>query len=147
MAMLDGKVAIVTGGNSGIGAMTAQVFASEGATVVVAARRVAEGEVIAEQIGPAASFFPTDVTQERDIAALLRHVAERFGRLDCLVNNAGNPGVMNGIAETEAAHWDSVFYQPAEWLTHRHGSHRHGGRRPAIHDFSVGNEEKSWMPT
>jgi hypothetical protein len=40
-----------------------------------------------------------------------------------------------------------MFYRPAEWLTHRHGSHRHGGRRPAIHDFSVGNEEKSWMPT
>jgi NAD(P)-dependent dehydrogenase (short-subunit alcohol dehydrogenase family) len=109
MATLDGKVAIVTGGNSGIGAAIAQLFASKGASVVIAARRVAEGEVVAGRIGPAASFFPTDVTEERDVAALVRHAVERFGRLDCLVNNAGNPGVMGGIAETEVAHWDSVF--------------------------------------
>jgi NAD(P)-dependent dehydrogenase (short-subunit alcohol dehydrogenase family) len=109
MATLDGKVAIITGGNSGIGATIAQVFGSKGASVVIAARRVAEGEVVAGRIGPAASFFPTDVTEERDVAALVRHAVERFGRLDCLVNNAGNPGVMSGIAETEAAHWDNVF--------------------------------------
>ena len=109
MATLDGKVAIVTGGNSGIGAAIAQLFASKGASVVIAARRVAEGEVVAGRIGPAASFFPTDVTEERDVATLVRHAVERFGRLDCLVNNAGNPGVMGGIAETEVAHWDSVF--------------------------------------
>ena len=65
MATLDGKVAIVTGGNSGIGAAIAQLFASKGASVVIAARRVAEGEGVARRIGAAASFFPTDVTGER----------------------------------------------------------------------------------
>jgi NAD(P)-dependent dehydrogenase (short-subunit alcohol dehydrogenase family) len=125
---LDGKVAIITGGNSGIGATIAQLFACKGASVVIAARRVAESDAVAGRIGSAASFFPTDVTVERDVAALVRHAVERFGRLDCLVNNAGNPGVMSGIRETEAAHWDNVVAVHVRGASRRRLIGRPGGR-------------------
>jgi NAD(P)-dependent dehydrogenase (short-subunit alcohol dehydrogenase family) len=107
--MLGDKVAIVTGGSSGIGMAIAEAFASAGAHVVIAARRAVEGNAVVERIGPAASFIRTDVTKEEEVTELIRQTIHRFGRLDCLVNNAGNPGLMNGISETETAHWDSVF--------------------------------------
>ena len=108
MATLDGKVAIVTGGNSGIGAANKKFFFFF-FKKKKKKKKKKNLNIVAGRIGPAASFFPADVTEERDVAALVRHAVEQFGRLDCLVNNAGNAGVMGGIAETEVAHWDSVF--------------------------------------
>ena len=92
MGALDGKVAIITGGTSGIGARTAELFVEEGAKVVIAGRRQAEGEGLAKKLGAAASFVRTDVTKEADIKALIEHALAKFGRIDCLFNNAGNPG-------------------------------------------------------
>jgi len=109
MGALDGKVAIITGGTSGIGARTAELFVAEGAKVVVAGRRQAEGESLAKALGPAAIFVRTDVTKESDIKALIEQTLAKFGRLDCLFNNAGNPGRLTSIADLDMDHFDTVI--------------------------------------
>jgi len=108
MGALDGKVAVITGSTSGIGARTAELFVEEGAQVVIAGRRQADGESLANQLGPAAVFQRTDVTDEADIAALIEQALGKFGRIDCLFNNAGNPGRIAGIAEIDMEHFDRV---------------------------------------
>jgi NAD(P)-dependent dehydrogenase (short-subunit alcohol dehydrogenase family) len=109
MGTLAGKVAIVVGGTSGIGARTVQLFIAEGARVVIAGRRRDEGEQLARELGSAASFIATDVTSESDIEAMIEHAVTRFGRIDCLMNNAGNPGKVSTIADLDMAHFDSIF--------------------------------------
>ena len=84
MGMLDGKVAIITGGTSGIGAACVELFIAEGAQVVIAARRQVEGEELARRHGQAASFIRTDVAQEADVQAMVAHCLSQFGRFDCL---------------------------------------------------------------
>ena len=97
MGMLDGKVAIITGGTSGIGARTAELFVEEGARVVFTGRRQPQGEAIAKKLGPDASFVAADATQEADWERLIRHALERHGRIDALFNNAGGPAPTGGI--------------------------------------------------
>jgi NAD(P)-dependent dehydrogenase (short-subunit alcohol dehydrogenase family) len=109
MAVLDGKVAIATGGTSGIGARTAELFVEEGAQVVIAGRRHQEGEGLAKQIGPPASFIHTDVVKEADVKAMIGHALATFGRLDCLFSNAGNPGQLTSIAEVEREDLDAMM--------------------------------------
>ncbi len=94
---LEGKVAIITGGTSGIGKRTVELFASEGASVVIAARREKEGLELAESLGPKVSFRRTDVSSEEDVKAMIDHALKKFGRLDCLFNNAGCPAPVGGI--------------------------------------------------
>jgi len=98
MGMLDGKIAIVTGGTSGIGARTARLFSAEGGRVVISGRRKEEGEALARSLGRNVSFMRTDVTVESDVEALVSHAVERYGRLDCLFNGAGEGGTPGGIA-------------------------------------------------
>jgi NAD(P)-dependent dehydrogenase (short-subunit alcohol dehydrogenase family) len=107
MGALDGQVAIITGGTSGIGARTAELFVAEGAKVVVAGRRQAEGQSLAKAIG--AIFMRTDVTKESDIKALIDETLAKLGRLDCLFNNAGNPGRLTSIADLDMEHFDLVI--------------------------------------
>lgn len=109
MGVLDGKVAIVTGGTSGIGARTVELFAEEGAQVVIAGRRREEGEALARRLGPAASFIRTDITKEPEVKAMIDHALATFGRLDCLFNNAGNPGRMTSIADVDMEHFDATM--------------------------------------
>jgi len=109
MAVLDGKVAIITGGTSGIGASTAELFVAEGARVVIAGRRKVEGEALARRLGAAAGFLRTDVTKEAEVKALIDHVVARFGRLDCLFNNAGTPGPLTGIADLDLDNFDELM--------------------------------------
>jgi NAD(P)-dependent dehydrogenase (short-subunit alcohol dehydrogenase family) len=93
--LLEGKAALITGGNSGIGKATALVFAREGARVAVAARRELEGEGTVDLItqrGGEAIFIKTDVTQASQVKAMVEQTVEAFGRLDCAFNNAGRPG-------------------------------------------------------
>ena len=89
MGTLDGKVAIIVGGTSGIGARTAELFVEEGATVVVAGRRRDVGEALVRKLGASASFVQTDVVREQELKALISGTDARFGRIDCLFNNAG----------------------------------------------------------
>jgi NAD(P)-dependent dehydrogenase (short-subunit alcohol dehydrogenase family) len=92
MGQLDGKVAIVTGGGSGIGKGIARAFAGEGCTVVLAARNdqrlEAAATALGQETGALVAAIPTDVTDEQQVAELFRETMARYGRLDILVNNA-----------------------------------------------------------
>jgi NAD(P)-dependent dehydrogenase (short-subunit alcohol dehydrogenase family) len=101
MGVLDGRVCVVVGGTSGIGAEIGRAFDSEGASVVIAGRRETEGEQLAADLGPNALFVRSDVTAEADVAALMAATVERFGRLDCLVNSAGAAASVAGIVEVD----------------------------------------------
>jgi NAD(P)-dependent dehydrogenase (short-subunit alcohol dehydrogenase family) len=95
---LDGKVTIITGGTSGIGEATAEVFAAEGAKVVIAGRSELKGAALAGRLGKNVVYQRTDVIHEEEIKALIDQTVARFGRLDCLFNNAGGPS--RGTLET-----------------------------------------------
>ena len=91
MARLDSKVAIITGGATGVGRGITRAFASEGATVVIASRNRDSMERAAAEMRPlgAVETYQADVTDEAQVAALFDHVVQRFGRVDIAVNNAG----------------------------------------------------------
>jgi NAD(P)-dependent dehydrogenase (short-subunit alcohol dehydrogenase family) len=89
---LEGKVAIISGAASGMGAATARMFAREGAKVVIADMLAHEGRQVAETIGAAARFEELDVTNEENWAAIVAATTRHFGKLDILVNNAGISG-------------------------------------------------------
>jgi NAD(P)-dependent dehydrogenase (short-subunit alcohol dehydrogenase family) len=99
-----GKVVLITGGTAGIGRATAVAFAEQGANVVVAGRREAEGAAsvaLVEKAGGTGLFVRTDVTDEEQIAVLVSRTVEHFGRLDFAFNNAGIGGEGGaGIANT-----------------------------------------------
>lgn len=95
---LEGKVTIITGGTSGIGEATAEVFAAERAKVVIAGRSEEKGIRIADRLGKNVVYQRTDVIHEEEIKALIDQTVARFGRLDCLFNNAGGPS--RGTLET-----------------------------------------------
>ena len=107
MGALDGKIAIVTGGTSGIGEGIAKAFVSEGAKVVIVGRREEEGRALEKQIG--VRFVRADVANEADVKAMVDRTLEWFGRLDCLVNNAGIPSPMISIADIDVATIDQVL--------------------------------------
>jgi NAD(P)-dependent dehydrogenase (short-subunit alcohol dehydrogenase family) len=107
MGALDGKIAIVTGGTSGIGEGIAKAFVSEGAKVVIVGRREEEGRALEKRIG--VRFVRADVSKEADIKAMSDQTLEWFGRLDCLVNNAGIPSPMISLTETDATTIDQIL--------------------------------------
>ena len=96
---LDGQVAVITGGGSGIGRAIAEAFAAEGATCVLAARGRERLELAAKEIEGAEAFV-CDITQDDQVDALFEHVASTHGRLDILVNNAGMaaPGLSHELS-------------------------------------------------
>ena len=107
MGALNGKVAIVTGGTSGIGEKIVEVFVEEGAQVVIAARRQAEGDALEKRLG--ARFVRTDVLSEADVKTMVDRAVEWFGRVDCLVNNAGIPAPITSVADMEVADIERVL--------------------------------------
>jgi NAD(P)-dependent dehydrogenase (short-subunit alcohol dehydrogenase family) len=107
MGALDGKIAIVTGGTSGIGEGIAKAFVSEGAKVVIVGRREQEGRALEKRLG--VRFVRADVAIEADVKAMVDRTLERFGRLDCLVNNAGIPSPMISITEIDVPTIDQVL--------------------------------------
>ena len=96
MGRLGGKVAVITGATSGIGLHTAELFVAEGAKIVIAGRRAPEGEALAKKLGTNCMFRQTDVTVEEQMKALIAVSVEKFGRIDCLFNNAGGPAQTGG---------------------------------------------------
>jgi NAD(P)-dependent dehydrogenase (short-subunit alcohol dehydrogenase family) len=108
---LAGKVAVVTGGASGIGQRIAERFAAEGASVVVADINSVGGQAVVDEIQNRAGqaiFLEMDVTREADCLRVTTHAVSRFGRLDIMVNNAG-VGAAAPIAELSEQMWDSVM--------------------------------------
>ena len=92
MNRLQGKTAVITGGNSGVGAAAAILFASEGANVVISARRQNALDEVAEKIKAAGGnvlTVPTDISKDGDCKALMKAAADKFGKIDILINNAG----------------------------------------------------------
>lgn len=113
MGLLAGKAAVVTGAAGGIGRGVARELAREGASVLVsdlgsAARGGEETVALIEDEGGTAAFTPCDVTSERDCAALVAGALERFGRLDCAVNNAGI-AVHKPLADVTGEEYDRVL--------------------------------------
>ena len=104
------KVVLVTGGNSGIGRAAAQLFAREGAEVIIAARRETQGNAVAQEITNdkgRARFIQTDVTKKEDIENLFKVIGDEYGRLDCAFNNAGvSSPKMRRIVNTTMEEWD-----------------------------------------
>jgi NAD(P)-dependent dehydrogenase (short-subunit alcohol dehydrogenase family) len=107
MKRLDGKVAIITGGASGIGEAAVRKFAGEGARVVIADLQEAKGKQLAASLGASVLFQKTDVSSESDFQQLIEVAVKRFGRLDCLYNNAGFGCGARPITETPVEEFDS----------------------------------------
>ena len=111
MGRLDNKIAIVTGGNSGIGEATAKLFAKEGATVVITARRENELRRVRDEIlaaGGQCMYVPGDVRVTADVENVVAKTIEAYGRIDILVNNAGIPDSHKRAAWVTDEFWDDV---------------------------------------
>ena len=129
MKEFDGKVALVTGGGSGIGRATALAFAREGAQVVIGDRNVKRGEEtvqIVRDAGGPASFQRTDVSVASDIEALVDHAMTTFGRLDLAFNNAGIEGDVRPLVEQSETNYDAVMdiNVKGTWLSMKYEIHR-----------------------
>jgi len=126
MKTFAGKVALVTGGSSGLGAAAALRFAQEGAQVVIAARRVEQSTAVVQRItaqGGEAHFVPCDVSRAADVERMVKATLERFGRLDCAVNNAGIVGpYRTPLADITEPQWDELMGVNLKgvWLCMKH---------------------------
>src|SRR4029079_12189022 len=109
MGRLDGKVAVITRATSGIGLRTAEICVEEGAKIVIAGRRAPEGEALAKKLGANCTFRRSDVTVEDDVRALIGKAVDKFGRIDCLFNNAGGPAQTGGIEGLEVGRFDAAM--------------------------------------
>ncbi|MFT6955034.1 MAG: NAD(P)-dependent dehydrogenase (short-subunit alcohol dehydrogenase family) [Halieaceae bacterium] len=115
---LDGKVAVITGASSGIGAATAHRFVAEGCRVVLGDIQEDQGRELAETLGSGAVFAVCNVTNEDDVATLVDLAVSTFGQLDIMFNNAGIVGSKGPIHTTPAGEWiatlniliNGVFY-------------------------------------
>ena len=106
MGQLDGKVAVITGGASGIGAGTVRRFVAEGAKVLIADLDEKGGRAMADELGDDVAFLATDVSKEEQVAAMVAEATDLWGRLDCLFNNAGFGGALGPIAKTTIEDYD-----------------------------------------
>ena len=125
MKRFQDRVALVTGGTSGIGKATALAFAAEGARVVVAGRRETEGTAVVADIrrkDGQATFVVTDVTRDADVRKLVDSALRSYGRLDVAFNNAGTEGVVGPITELGEADWGRTVdvNLKGTWLCMKH---------------------------
>jgi len=106
---LEGKVAVITGGSSGIGEATAQMFVDQGAQVVLGDIQEDLGKSVAERLGVTATFIVCDVTQEDQVAELIEEAIAINGKLDVMMNNAGIVGARGPIDEIELEQFQRTF--------------------------------------
>lgn len=107
---LGGKVAVITGGASGIGRGTVDLFVREGAKVVAADIQDDKGARLEEELGKAVRYVRCDVTQESDVKAAIDLAVKSFGRVDCIFNNAGTPGALENAETVTAESFDAVMH-------------------------------------
>jgi NAD(P)-dependent dehydrogenase (short-subunit alcohol dehydrogenase family) len=105
---IAGKIALITGGASGIGLATAELFVKEGATIVIADKNGAAAEKVAATLGAKASAFPCDVAKSDQVQAMVATTVKRHGRIDILINNAGY-GITGNVVSTKEDDWDALM--------------------------------------
>lgn len=108
MGILDGKVALITGAAGGIGRATSKLFIEEGAKVVMADIWDEMGEITAQELGQNAVYIHSDVSQESDIKNTINLAVEKFGSLDIVFSNAGNPGPGGAIEDVPTDEFDKT---------------------------------------
>tara|TARA_B110001454_G_C12723218_1_gene435908 strand:- start:23417 stop:24166 length:750 start_codon:yes stop_codon:yes gene_type:complete len=108
MRKIENKIALVTGGNSGIGLATAQLFKEEGAKVIITARSKATFEKAQKELGDQFDIVQTDVSQLTDLDRLYNHIKTKYGKLDILFANAGIAN-FRPTSDVDAAHFDAQF--------------------------------------
>tara|TARA_A100001037_G_scaffold230982_1_gene209280 strand:+ start:1278 stop:2105 length:828 start_codon:yes stop_codon:yes gene_type:complete len=109
MDELKNKVAVITGGASGIGEATARLYVAEGARVVIADMQRERGQALAEELGDAARFIEVEVRQEEQVKAAIDLAVSEWGQLDCIFNNAGFGGVLGPIEQVPVDEFDMTM--------------------------------------
>ncbi|MCC7268621.1 MAG: glucose 1-dehydrogenase [Caulobacteraceae bacterium] len=147
---LDGKVALITGGASGIGLGTTELFVAEGARVVVADLQDEKGAMLEQRFPEAVRYAHCDVTSEADIVAATALAASAFGGLDVLFNNAGIAGLPGGVAEVEVEGWDRIFAilvrGPAVGMKHALPLMQARGGGSIVNTASIAGLQAGWGP-
>jgi len=147
---LDGKVALITGGCSGIGLGTVELFAGEGASVVAADVQDEKGQNLEQRFGGRVRYVHCDVIAEDEIAAACAAARGAFGGLDILFNNAGHVGMPGGVDAISAAGWDAVFALlvrgPALGMKHAAPLMRARGGGSIINTASIAGLQAGWGP-
>ena len=108
MGKLDGKVAIITGGASGIGEATVRLFAQEGAKIVIADILDDYGTKLANELGSNVDFIHTEVSEDKDVRAVVRHARKQMGGLDIMFNNAGATKLLAEFENISVSDWDWI---------------------------------------
>ena len=150
MSSIDGRVAIITGGASGIGAATAELFVAEGAKVLIADMQAERGEEMAASLGESAAFHHVDVTKEDDVAAAVHGAVDRWGGLDIMFNNAGFGGALGPIETTTVEDFDLTFDVLVKGvflgIKHAAPAMRERGGGSIINTASVAGLQAGWSP-
>ena len=150
MTSLDGRVAIITGGASGIGAATAELFVAEGAKVLIADMQEERGAQTAAALGSSAAFQRVDVTREADVAAAVEAAVDRWGGLDIMFNNAGFGGALGPIETTTVEDFDLTFDVLLKGvflgIKHAAPAMRERGGGSIINTASVAGLQAGWSP-
>ena len=136
-----GRVAVVTGGASGIGEQTVRRFVADGACCVVADVDVDRATALVAEIGDQVAFVRTDVTSDSDVSAAMQLAVDRFGSLDCVFNNAGVVGALGSIVDVPPTSWERTIaiHLTGAFLGCKHGARimRERGSGSIVNSASV----------
>ena len=147
---LAGKVALITGGCSGIGLGTVELFIAEGAHVVAADLQDAKGQALEQRFADSLRYAHCDVTSEDEIAAACAMAERAFGGLDILFNNAGYAGMPGGVETMTGEGWDAIFAVlvrgPALGMKHARPLMLARGGGSMINTASIAGLQAGWGP-
>jgi NAD(P)-dependent dehydrogenase (short-subunit alcohol dehydrogenase family) len=148
---LENKTAVITGGCSGIGLATVELFIAEGARVIVADILAEEGAALQNKFPDALRFVSCDVTREADVANAIRLAVHEFGRLDITFNNAGAVGTTDPIEDMRAEQWERTMHLllrgPMFGIKHSIGPMKAGGGGAIVNTASISGVSTSGPPS